>query len=134
MWQKQLNYFIFFLVYCHVKRSEFVGLWTKKTTSLNLKGPVTCFWAFAAVWLLVQVSWFLVKKSFSIDLVRLEKVSIFSIDNVTYMYLVNCLFIVFLIMQTLATNLQCNYCNRGHRRQSWSIGLLVNNNTFQESW
>ena len=131
MWQKQLNYSIFILLYCHVKSSEFVGLWSKKTTSLNLKGLWHAFEHLAAIWLLVKVSWFLVKKSFSIDLVR-EKVLIISIDNITY--LVNCLCTVFLITQTSATNVQCEYCDRGHRRQSWPIRSQVNNNTFQENW
>ena len=30
VWQKQLNYSIVTLLYCHVKSSEFVGLWSNK--------------------------------------------------------------------------------------------------------
>ena len=30
MWQKQLNYSFVTLLYCHVKSSEFVGLWSNK--------------------------------------------------------------------------------------------------------
>ena len=94
---------------------------------------MTCFWAFAVIWLPVQVSWFLVKKSFSIDLVRLEKVSIISIDNVTY--LVNCLCTVFLITQTSATNVQCDYRNWGHRRTKLTdqiTGKIILNNVHSK--
>ena len=35
LWQKQLNYSIFILLYCHVKSSEFVGLRSKKNNIIK---------------------------------------------------------------------------------------------------
>ena len=108
------NWIIPFLS-CSTAMWRAVNLWgcgAKKTTSLNLKGLWHAFEHLQPFDCWSRSQGFLVKKSFSIDLEAWE-----SFSNQYWQPIwssINCLSTVFLITQTSATNLQCDYCNQGH--------------------
>ena len=129
---KAIELFHFYLALLPCEEQWICGAVEQKNI-IKSKGPVTCFWAFCSH--LIAGKSLLV---FGEEILFHWPCEGESFNNQHWQHnlfgqlFVHCFFDNTNISNKI--NVQCEYCDWGHRRQSWPIRSQVNHNTFQENW